>query len=461
MIALAWLLFAVALGCALVWRYGRLSDFQPRWAMALLVFGTGSAAGVGLTSSLFFLCRLAVPGVPKLSLIVECAALAWLAYEIRKQGAPAAKGPATPAAQFNVLLIAGLLLALGISTGAMSDAWDTNPAGNWDAWSIWNLRARFLAAGGALPHRAWSPALQLTHPEYPLLLSGFIARCWAYAGSQPDVVPIATSYLFFLAGAAIVIGGMAVWRSRILGLLFGLALLGTPTYLHEAVTQYADIPLACYFAGATMFALLDRPLLAGLFASLAAWTKDEGVMFLAVFLIAVAILRRGQIARVALGAAPVATIVIFFKAALAPSTSVFLGQPLAATLHRIVDPVRLGSILGQFVQEITAMSAGWYHPILPLLVLALALRFDRERRRDALFAAAIPAVMLAGYFGIFLITPNDLTWQLQTSFYRLIDQIWPSFLLAAFVAFNAPESIAVSPPEAQAKERKKTKARSA
>ena len=58
----------------------------------------------------------------------------------------------------------------------MSGAWENNPQGNWDAWSIWNLRARFLAAGGIVAHRAWSPLLSSTHPEYPLLTSAFVAR---------------------------------------------------------------------------------------------------------------------------------------------------------------------------------------------------------------------------------------------------------------------------------------------
>src|SRR5947209_7097351 len=32
------------------------------------MFGTGTAAGIGLTSCLFFLCRIAVPAMPRLAL---------------------------------------------------------------------------------------------------------------------------------------------------------------------------------------------------------------------------------------------------------------------------------------------------------------------------------------------------------------------------------------------------------
>src|SRR5206468_645905 len=95
-------------------------------------------------------------------------------------------------------LMGALILALLIATGAMSTVWEANPHGSWDAWSIWNVRAKFLASGDS-PQRAWSPALDWTHPEYPLLVSGVVARAWAQAGSMGPEAPIAASYLFFLA----------------------------------------------------------------------------------------------------------------------------------------------------------------------------------------------------------------------------------------------------------------------
>ena len=453
-----WALAAVALGIALVYRFGRCAAFEPRWAAWLLMLGAGAAAGMGLTSCLFFVCRLAAPAVPRLSLFAELAALAWLGYEIRRtRGVATASTPAA-SSPFTPLLMAAALLALAIVTGAMAGAWDANPQGGWDAWSIWNLRARFLAAPGGLPARAWSPLLSWTHPEYPLLLSGFVARCWVYAGSTSDAAPIATGYLFFLALLAVLVGGVAVWRGRALGIAAGLILLGSPSLLHEAPSQYADIPLACYFAGAILFALLDRPWMAGLFAGLAAWTKDEGALFLLVFLAAVAILRGGRLRAAAAGALPGALLLTIFKFALAPRASTFFGQGGSAMAARLFDSVRIGQTLTGFGHEVSAMGVQWYHPALPLLALAAALRFDRARRADLLFAGSIAAAMLAGYFAIFLITPFDLAWQLQTSLYRLLAQVWPCVLIAAFAILRAPESAAIPAPETVSKARRRAKA---
>ncbi len=459
MAGLAWVLFAVVLGGLLVRRFAGLEALEPRWAAWLLIFGAGAAAGIALTSCLFFLAVALVPRLAVLLLGIEIAAAAWAAWDIFRRRKPSAVPAGPRAFPLNALVAAALALVLLIATGAMAAAWQANPQGNWDAWSIWNLRARFLA-GGTFASRAWSPLLSATHPEYPLLTSAFVAQAWAYSHSFTPVVPIAASYLFLLALLALATGAMAAWRSRSLGLLCGLALAGTPSLLHEVPAQYADVPLACYMAGAVLLALLDRPVLAGIFAGLAAWTKDEGLLFLAVFLLASLLFRRRHMARLAMGAAPGLILALVFKLALARGTTSLLAASGPGLLHRLADPGRYGQILGAFAGEIGGMAWGWYHPILPLLALAAALRFDRERRRDLLFGAGLGVFLLLGYFAVFVITPNDLSWQLQTSLGRLLVQFWPILVLACFAGLRAPEAwaLASTPERAAGKGRQKAKA---
>jgi hypothetical protein len=143
------------------------------------------------------------------------------------------------------------------------------------------------------------------------------------------------------------------------------------------------------------------------------------------------------------------------KFALAPRATTFFSQGIA---QRLAEPGKLGEVLGAFAHEFAAMSVGWYHPILPVVALAVALRFERDRLGDLLLTAAIPMAMLAGYFAIFMITPFGVKWQLQTSLYRLIAQVWPGLLIAAFAALRTPESLAVeaTPPPAKARKRSKS-----
>jgi hypothetical protein len=462
MMALLWAIFAVILGCLLVHRFSDLKSVQPRWAGGLLVFGAGIAVGIGLTSCLFFVSRLAIPGVPGLPMWIEIAGLVWVGYEVFRMWKATAAGAGTPPFPYNFALASALLVALIMVTSVMSIAWDSIPEGNWDAWSIWNLRARFLAAPGDLAQRAWSPLVVSTHPEYPLLTSAFVARCWTYGhtvlSESQTAVPIATSYLFFLSLLALVTGGIAALRSRSLGLLAGLLLLGSPLVLMEVPAQYADVPLACYFMGALLFGLLDRPILAGAFAGFAAWTKDEGFLFLAVFLVGSAIFKRKQFPRLIAAALPAAALVLFFKAVLARGTPSLMSSSAPGLVHRLLDVGRYWQVAGAFVGGFLGMMVDWYHPALPVIILAVALRFDRTHKRDALFTGGICLLVLLGYFGIYVITPNDLAWQLQTSLNRLFVQVWPSLLLAVFVGLRTPEGMVKIAAPAPAKARRKARA---
>ena len=72
----------------------------------------------------------------------------------------------------------------------------------------------------------------------------------------------------------------------------------------------------------------------------------------------------------------------------------------------------------------------------------MLLRFDRRHLRDLLFASAIFAAMLGGYFAAYVTTPYDQTWHLASSSTRLAAQAWPLFLLAVFAGLHAPEATA-------------------
>jgi len=439
---LLWIVEAMLLGCLLVYRFTDLAAAQPSWAGWLLVFGAGAAGGMGLASALFFLLGV-VGGIPAAAMMVELAGLAAAAWMVFR-GAEKKESPGAARYPMRVTLWLAALSALALATAGMAAAWQWNPQGNWDAWAIWNLRARFLSAGGGLASRAWSPALAgATHTEYPLLVSSFVARCWAYSHALSQAVPAAASYAFFLALIALAAGGLAALRGPALGLSAGLVLLATPALLREVPAQYADVPLACYVAGAVIFALLERPVLAGVFAGLAAWTKDEGLLFLAVFLAVTVLLRRRTWLQTALGALPAAVLALAFKAMLPKGTTSLLSASAGGAGHRVVDFGRAGTILAEFGRQFASMGVQWYHPILPLAALAVALRFDGGRRRDLAFGAAVAGLLLLGESAVYMVTANSLEWQLQTSLGRLLVQVWPVLVVTAVLALRQPERLAV------------------
>lgn len=445
MALLASTLLTVALGTCLLYRFTNLTTVGPRWAGWLLMVGGGSALGISITSVLFLGCVCVFPDYPhlplfvRLFLLVVCAFDCWRVrtYQVHLRGI--SRGPFGPLLAWT--FAAGLLLA----TYGTSRAWMRIPHGNWDAWMIWNLRAKFLAAGDGLVSRAWSGTVH-SHTEYPLLLSGYVANCWMDVGNTSPVVPMATSFLFFLALLCTVTGGIAVLRGSVLGLLAGICLMGIPPLLSEVPAQYSDVPLACFFACAVVFALLDCPVISGIAAGSAAWTKDEGLLFLAVICVFIAILKRSTLPRFCYGAAPFVAILLVFKFVIARgAASSLLALSRVGLASKVIDLSRYELIARRMAREILNWRLGWYHPGLPLIILIVGLGINRRHLRDVLFPGSIAAALVLGYFGIYVITSSPLEWHLQTSLTRLFVQVSPIILLSVFTAIKVPEPIAPTP----------------
>jgi hypothetical protein len=69
----------------------------------------------------------------------------------------------------------------------------------------------------------------------------------------------------------------------------------------------------------------------------------------------------------------------------------------------------------------------------------MGVRTHGQDRPSLLTGATVLIVMLAGYFGIYLITPHDLRWHLLTSLNRLFIQLWPSAIFLCFMIARTPE----------------------
>jgi hypothetical protein len=438
MISILILLLASAAGCLVLAATTDLIRVCPRWAGWLMLLGTGTLMGFGASSLLFtFLCAWLGQTV-WIPIGLEVAAIGAAMVVISRRPVVASEAlPAAPSepALYPVILFGALLLTLLLATTGFYSVWDNNPQGNWDAWSIWNLRAKFMAGDGGVPLRAWSPKLVETHPEYPLLLSGLVARAWKASGTVSPTAPIAAGYVFFLSLVSIAVAGFTLLRGRTLGLLFGIVLVACPALLHEVAVQYADVPLAAYFLGAMLLLLLDRPVLAGVLAALAAWTKQEGQLFFLIFVVLLLIFRRAHAIRALAGAALALLLVLLFQVFMAPHGA----TPVLAHLG---DLSRLGTIATAFFRQFWELGAGWLHPILPVLVLGLVLRLDRRQNTSVLLGGLSVLGLLAGYFVVYLTSSNDLTWYLSTSLNRLFVQLWPLMLLTAFLALRRPEELA-------------------
>src|ERR1700722_2273334 len=268
-------------------------------------------------------------------------------------------------AWLNYLLTAAFVVALCSALYAAVTRTLAFPHGDgWDAFSIWNLHARYLFRGGANRRDGFTPLLPWSHPDYPLLLPAAVAHFWKYQGRDNAEVPAILGLIFTFSTVGLLFSGLSILRGRLAALLGSTALLATPSFVEQGTSQYADVPLS-FFVLASVALLCchdERPgdssqeskgllALAGLACGFAAWTKNEGLLFLCAFVLARAICllsnrdsARSWMARIRpivpllAAIAPALLLIVSFKHFIAPPGDIFSDS--TATLHKLLAPAR-------------------------------------------------------------------------------------------------------------------------
>jgi len=330
-----------------------------------------------------------------------------------------------------------------------------HPHGNWDAWTIWNMRARFVFRTGAQWKTAFSPLMNWSHTDYPLLIPCLVTRCWYYIGHETVTAPALVSGIFTFATVGLAFSSIAVLRNESQGYLAGLVLLGTPFFIQNGTFQYADIPLGFFFmATMVLFSLHDSSssrnynflLLAGITAGLSAWTKNEGQLFVVSILItrfALILTAKGwrtylkEMRFFAMGLLPVLIILIYFKIELAPPNDLFASQGFRSILEKMIDLSRYIKIMKAFVRDILQYFGHWI--VFAIYMFLLGGRIHEKNKPGIYTCLLVLCLMFAGYFSIYFITPHELVGHMKTSLSRLLVQLWPSFVFLYFMIVNTPE----------------------
>jgi hypothetical protein len=448
MMAGAWMVFvAVLIGVLLalaLWPSRPASGAEKS-----CVFFTGLALGPGLVSALYYfwvyILNASAAPLPWIELGIAVALLLVCLLTAPRRPLSSLRPPEDPVRRPYLAWAFWAVLLMGATVMILLSL--NRPHGEWDSWVIWNQRARMLLLGKECFFMSMRFA---NHGDYPLLVPSFIARCWGVMGSLTTVIPAATALLFSAGTIGLLVSALRLTRGRNQGYIGGLFLLGSYFFIRMSARQYADETLAHNIMGCLIFLCLHdalRPrnrswlVLAGLFAGLSVWTKNEGSLF---FLSLVAGLgcywlfhrsRRalGDVVALLLAAAPIVLMVQYFKGQVGIPSDLFIGGKLKDNLLTLA---RYAQVSKAFVHEWTRTNNWGLLPYL-LLLWPLAARpvLPREALGGVLAGAACLLCLYAGYFAVYIITPHDLTIHLATSLERLCLHLWPSMAFLPLFAY--------------------------
>jgi len=441
----------------------------------VLLLSLGIGAGAGVASCLYFLSLvLAGPNLTVLASVTGGVVAIALAFALlpRRNGTLLAwaEGPEPPR-----YLRALFLLAIALAAITFLVAVSNNPHGEEGAWSIWNLRARFLFRAGAFWRDAFSNDLSWSHPDYPLLLPGLVALCWKMVGQDSTAAPVAIAFLFALGTVAVLTGVIGVLRGKTQALVGGTLLLGTAGFIALSAAEYGDVPLSFYIlATLALLSLQDRhpedlrfSALAGLMAGFAAWTRNEGSLFLAAVIVArVAAVRfRDRTRPAALGPqmlglvagmlAPLA-VLIFFKLRVGGASD-WLSEKPALVLQHLADPGRWILTMEGLVVVLFTLGRFLVPIVLVLGLYWYLVRFRVEERDSATLAVIGIALVLtiASELVVDIAFVDNLPVEIATGLERALLHCWPAGVLLFFLASGAPQLTAAEKPAAKSKTSKK------
>jgi len=454
--------FAIGFGTVLLFCPGIGS---PRLLAVKLFLGVG--LGLGVTAGLAFVFLLAHgrpdTSYPFYELFVLLVLIGLLVRRKSGSSPPAVRaegGARIGSTRLEWILAGAFCLAAAAALAAVLILLYRAPYGHWDAWAIYNLRARSIYRGGYEWREAFSPLVSWSHPDYPPLLPLAVVRGWMYTGVETTVVPRLIAGLFTAATIGLVAAVVALLRGPAQACIAGVVLLGNVFLVEHASSQYADLPVMFFCTAAVSLLVLQRELrydegggrlvLAGLAAGLAAWSKNEGLMFIAVMLIAhFAVVFRGSSLReysselrlLVSGLLPVMLLVAYFKLALAPPgdlATLASEQPL---VPKLLDPDRYLLIAREIAKFIVPQNLYGSGLAFALLLWAWCAGLGAVRRTGAALGGSIVLILFMGYVAVYVVTPYALAWHLSTSIDRVLLQLWPMFVLVFFLIVATPEEV--------------------
>lgn len=300
------------------------------------------------------------------------------------------------------------------------------PLGGWDAWSCWNLKAKFIYLGHEHFRAMFEPLLWRSNTHYPLLLPSINAWFWDLSGGAHTWGPMVISLLICMMTAGILLFAiLELTKDQNIALIMTAAVFLLPFNTTLCVSQYSDILVGLYLLCAFISFYQDNLKLMGAFLGLLSFTKTEGTVAAAILAILLIIYHRDKIKTFL----PVLMIfmlpIILFTLWMAPHNEAFVNG-----LISLAKPSTWERLLTVLIYPVAEMiSLKWNGLWIILLGMVIWQWKELTQKRLQIFGIFF-AVFLSILFTYYQInTFFEIKWWLDTTLHRILFMLMPSLFL--------------------------------
>ena len=435
------MVFSVAFSCILLSTFGVGLALTPEaYSKAshkycgYRVLGTAGILG----QTLIYLAAFMPVGLSQMKPILGVlAAFGWLVFTVNSFRVHRQSKPFQVQAFSTFKFMLVLFLAVGFTVKILGE-----PISSWDARSIWFFHGKMLyyANPDSLLNVSWlHPSVAFSHADYPKLVAATSAWAASIIGTWNEYIP-KTSILMLALTATFLLFSLARNFTQLIGWLF-LILLNIGNLLWVGLMDGYLAVFASLALWYTWRGLEDNHgghlLTGGVIALFLCQIKNEGQLFLAIFLVVIFPLSLLQYKKTQQHTSRWALWPLFLT--LAPTfvwkvfirtneikNDLFLDS--SAIANKLITRLTDGSlgVIGGFVAE----KSVFYQTILGSLLILAGLSVYTHKKNRVVFASQKAKIIVAfavlgacytiGITSIYLLTPHDLVWHLETSLSRTV-----------------------------------------
>jgi len=141
------------------------------------------------------------------------------------------------------------------------------------------------------------------------------------------------------------------------------------------------------------------------------------------------------------GLLPILVILTIFKIKYAPNNDLLTGQSVESIIEKLLDLSRYSAIGNAYLSFFYDKIAKIWLIIIPLGLILFRRPWEKINVASVKTCFFVSIIMIGGYFFVFLITLQDLSWHLETALPRLFIHLWPVIVFSSFLLLSSPEEL--------------------